>query len=146
MNLPVIFLAAWLPAMQSGAAEYDPAIPTPDSVLGYPLGSRVTDYAGMERYLSALAEASPRVVAGSYGSDYENRELWEKLSPFNSVEKIVTPTLIMGGEKDWNIPIHNSELLYQALRRLGRTTQLVVYPDEHHIISRPTFVKDLYER
>ena len=77
---------------------------------------------------------------------WENRELWEKISPFFSVENIVTPTLIMGGEKDRNVPIHNSELLYQALRRLGRTTQLVVYPDEHHSISRPTFVKDLYER
>ncbi len=75
MNLLLVLLAAWLPAIQASSAEYDPAIPTPDSVLGYPLGSRVTDYAGMERYLSALAEASPRVVTGSYGSDYENREL-----------------------------------------------------------------------
>ena len=100
----------------------------------------------MERYLSALAEASPRIVTGSYGSDYENRELWKKISPFNSVEKIVTPTLIMEGEKDWNVPINNSELSYQALRRLGRTTQLVVYPDEHHSISRPIFVRDLYDR
>jgi hypothetical protein len=55
--------------------DYDPDIPTPDSVLGYSLGAWVTDYAGMERYLSALAHASPRVVYGSYGSDYENRQL-----------------------------------------------------------------------
>lgn len=56
-------------------AQHDPAIPTPESVLGYSLGSRLTNYAGMERYLSTLAEASPRVVFGSYGSDYENHEL-----------------------------------------------------------------------
>lgn len=50
------------------------------------------------------------------GLPWENRELWEKLSPLNDVENIVTPTLIMGGEKDWNVPIQNSEQLYQALK------------------------------
>ena len=68
---------------------------------------------------------------------------WERLSPFNYVEKIVIPTLIMGGEKDWNVPILNSEQLYQALKRLGRETLLVVYPGESHGgIRRPTFLKD----
>ncbi len=68
------------------------------------------------------------------------------MSPFNNVEKIVTPTLIMGGEKDWNVPINNSELLYQALRRLGRTTQLVVYPDQYHGLRVPSYQKDRFER
>lgn len=52
----------------------------------------------------------------------------------------------MCGEKDWNVPVLNSEQLYQALRRLGRTTQLVVYPGQHHGIRIPTFQKDRYER
>ena len=54
----------------------------------------------------------------------------------------MTPTLIMGGEKDWNVPILNSEQLYQALKRLDRETLLVVYPGESHGIRRPTFLKD----
>ena len=60
--------------------------------------------------------------------------------------ELSTPTLIVGGEKDWNVPILNSEQLYQALKRLGRTTELVVYPGEFHSISTPSYVKDLYER
>ena len=71
----VLLAAGLLLALPLGAAEYEPSIPSPESVLGYRLGARVTDYHGMERYLSALAEASPRVVYGSYGSDYEGREL-----------------------------------------------------------------------
>jgi dipeptidyl aminopeptidase/acylaminoacyl peptidase len=59
---------------------------------------------------------------------------------------VTTPTLIVGGEKDWNVPILNSEQLYQALRQLGRTTQLVVYPGEFHGIRTPSYIKDLYER
>ena len=70
-----LLLVFVLSAMVAHAQDYDARIPTPDSVLGYPLGARVTDYAGIERYLSALAHASPRVLSGTYGSDYENREL-----------------------------------------------------------------------
>ena len=34
----------------------------------------------------------------------------------------------------------------QALKRLGRTTQLVVYPGEHHGIRKPSFRKDRWQR
>ena len=44
------------------------------------------------------------------------------------------------------MPVINSEQLYQALRQLGRETQLVVYPGESHSISRPSFNRDLYTR
>ena len=44
------------------------------------------------------------------------------------------------------MPVQNSEQLYQALKRLGRETQLVVYPGEHHGIRTPTFQKDRLER
>jgi dipeptidyl aminopeptidase/acylaminoacyl peptidase len=36
--------------------------------------------------------------------------------------------------------------MYQAMKRLGRETLLVVYPGEHHGISRPAFQKDRLER
>jgi dipeptidyl aminopeptidase/acylaminoacyl peptidase len=80
------------------------------------------------------------------GLPWENRELWEKLSPFNRVTKIKTPTLIMGGESDWNVPVINGEQMYQSLKRLGVPTLLVVYPGEYHEFSRPTFIADRYER
>jgi dipeptidyl aminopeptidase/acylaminoacyl peptidase len=52
----------------------------------------------------------------------------------------------MGGSEDWNVPILNSEQMYQAMKRLGRDTQLVVYPGEHHGFERPTFIKDRLAR
>ena len=36
--------------------------------------------------------------------------------------------------------------MYQAMKRLGRETQLVVYPGEHHGIRRPSFQKDRFKR
>jgi dipeptidyl aminopeptidase/acylaminoacyl peptidase len=80
------------------------------------------------------------------GLPWENRALWEKLSPFNRVTEIITPTLIMGGDVDGNVPVVNGEQMYQSLRRLGVPTLLVVYPGEFHEFSRPSFIKDRYER
>ena len=111
------------------------------------------------RFKAAITGASEVLYAANYGHDHyqklwelelglpwEHRALYEKLSPFNKVTSITTPTLIMGGEIDWNVPIINSEQLYQALKRLGRTTELVVYPSEYHGFTAPSHIKDRLER
>jgi dipeptidyl aminopeptidase/acylaminoacyl peptidase len=36
--------------------------------------------------------------------------------------------------------------MYQALKSLGRETELVIYPGEYHAIRRPSFVRDRLER
>jgi dipeptidyl aminopeptidase/acylaminoacyl peptidase len=36
--------------------------------------------------------------------------------------------------------------MYQAMKRLGRTTELVVYPDEYHEFTLPSHIKDRLER
>ena len=39
--------------------------------------------------------------------------------PFFHADRIKTPTLFMGGEKDFNVPIVGGEQMYQALRSLA---------------------------
>ena len=53
----------------------DPAVPTPESVLGYRLGERFSRTDDVRRYLLALAAASPRVTVGEFGTTYEGRPL-----------------------------------------------------------------------
>jgi dipeptidyl aminopeptidase/acylaminoacyl peptidase len=36
--------------------------------------------------------------------------------------------------------------MYQALRSLGIDTQLVIYPDQFHGLTRPSYIRDRYER
>jgi dipeptidyl aminopeptidase/acylaminoacyl peptidase len=60
--------------------------------------------------------------------------------------KIVLPTLFMSGDIDLNVPTWGSEQMYQALRRLGCTTKLVVYPGEYHEFKMPSHIKDRMER
>ncbi len=111
------------------------------------------------RFKAAISNAGEFLNTTNYGTDeysidweielglpWENRALWEKLSPFNSVAKIQTPTLVIGGDEDWNCPIINGEQLYQSLKRRGVPTLLVVYPGESHEFDQPSFVKDYYLR
>lgn len=130
-------------------------------VGGWSYGGILTNYVitKSDRFKGAITGASMALYRANYGHDHyqlewegevglpwENAEAWERMSPFNFVANVVTPTLIMGGDHDWNVPIQNSEQLYQALRRLGVETQLVVYPNEHHGIRKPAFQLDRLER
>jgi dipeptidyl aminopeptidase/acylaminoacyl peptidase len=142
--------------LASGMAD-----PAKLGVGGHSYGAISTDFiiTQTHRFKAAIANAGEFLYIMNYGADlysrhweyelglpWENRALWEKLSPFNRVKEITTPTLVMGGDVDWNVPIMNSEMMYQSLKRLGVPTMLVVYPGEYHDFVRPSFIKDYYER
>jgi len=81
------------------------------------------------------------------GPPWKSQELWTKLSyPFFHADRIRTPTLFMGGEKDFNVPLLGSEQMYQALRSLGVDAQLVIYPGQFHSLTTPSYKKDRLER
>lgn len=131
-------------------------------VGGWSYGGILTDYtiATDRRFKAAISGAGSGNQLSTYGTDeyvlqydnelgapWNNTALWLKVSyPFFHADRIHTPTLFMGGDKDFNVPISGSEQMYQALRTLGVPAQLVVYPGEHHVFTRPSFVKDLAER
>jgi dipeptidyl aminopeptidase/acylaminoacyl peptidase len=52
----------------------------------------------------------------------------------------------MCGVNDFNVPIAGSEQMYQALQSLGVETQLVVYPNQNHGITLPSYARDRLER
>ncbi|MFQ5744163.1 MAG: S9 family peptidase [Acidobacteriota bacterium] len=130
-------------------------------VGGWSYGGILTDHVITQtgRFKAAISGASEVNYTANYGHDHyqrewegelglpwENTDLWIRLSPFFKVDRITTPTLLMGGQVDWNVPLQNSEQLYQALRRLGVDTELVIYPGQSHGIRRPSYQKDRYQR
>jgi dipeptidyl aminopeptidase/acylaminoacyl peptidase len=81
------------------------------------------------------------------GKPWANFDAWRRVSqPFLRADRIVTPTLFVCGQEDWNVPVINSEQMFQALKSLDRETELVIYPGESHEIRRPSFVLDRMER
>jgi len=81
------------------------------------------------------------------GTPWKEPEKWMKLSyPFFHVDRIKTPTLFMASQNDFNVPVAGAEQMYQALRSLGIPTELVIYPNQNHGLSTPSYVKDRLER
>jgi len=149
-------------AMADYALEQGIADPEKLGVGGWSYGGISTNFIITQttRFKAAITGASEVLYSANYGHDHyqklwelelglpwENRALYDKLSPFYKVTSIATPTLIMGGQIDWNVPIINSEQLYQALKRVGKVpTELVVYPNEYHGFTTPSHIKDRLER
>jgi dipeptidyl aminopeptidase/acylaminoacyl peptidase len=133
-------------------------------VGGWSYGGILTDYliASDTRFKGATSGAGTAFTVAFYGTDqyiiqydYEigppwNPKAWEtyvKISyPFLHADRIQTPTLFLGGERDFNVPVQGSQQMYQALRSLGIDTQLIIYPNENHGIQRPSYQRDRMER
>ncbi len=131
-------------------------------VGGWSYGGILTNFviANDTRFKAATSGASISNVFAGYGTDqyirdyevelgrpWEKPEAWMKVSePFFHADLIKTPTLFLGGAADFNVPVLNSEQMYQALRSLGVETELVIYPGQYHRIRRPSFLKDRYDR
>jgi len=141
----------------------DQGIADPDhmGVGGWSYGGISTDFiiAQTTRFKGAISGAGTALITSFYGHDHYQREyeielgypwenptVWDKISPFYKVKNITTPTLFMGGEIDSNVPILGGEQMYQAMKALGRTTELVVYPNEYHGFQAPSHIKDRMER
>lgn len=131
-------------------------------VGGWSYGGILTNYviASDTRFKAAVSGASASNILAGYGTDmyvreYENElgppwrstDTWLKLSyPFLHADRIRTPTLFICGQDDFNVPLLNSEQMYQALRSLGVPTQLVIYPGQFHGLEVPSYARDRYER
>jgi len=60
---------------QAAAGDFDPAIPTPEAFLGYPIGTHYTRHDRIVDYLRELARLSDRVTVEEIGRSYEERPL-----------------------------------------------------------------------
>ena len=148
-------------AMVDYAIEQGITDPAKLAVGGWSYGGISTDFiiAQTNRFKAAISGAGSALFSSFYGHDHyqrdyeaelghpwENKAVWERVSPFYKVANVSTPTLFMGGATDWNVPILGGEQMYQALKRLGRATELVVYPGEYHEFKKPSHIKDRLER
>ena len=127
-------------------------------VGGWSYGGISTDFiiGKTQRFKAAISGAGAAEFTSMWGHDqyardyiaelglpWEHRDVWERVAPFYNMKNITTPTLFVGGNIDWNVPILGGEQMYQSLKALGRETELVVYPDEYHEFKTPSHIKDL---
>ena len=150
-------LAAVDDAVSRGLAD-----PQRLGVGGWSYGGILTNYVISQdhRFKAATSGASASNILAGYGTDEYVREYeaelgrpWEHSdvylrisSPFLHADRITTPTLFLCGQSDFNGPLLNSEQMYEALSSLGRPTELVIYPSQYHGLTKPSYIKDRYQR
>ncbi len=165
---PAIYANWGGPDVQDELAAVDDAVrrgvadPNRLGVGGWSYGGMLTNYviASDTRFKAATSGASIANILGGYGNDqyahdyetelglpWKTTAVWEKISyPFLHADRIKTPTMFQGGDKDMNVPLHNGEQMYQALRSLGIDTQLIVYPGQFHGLTVPSYRRDVLQR
>ena len=131
-------------------------------VGGHSYGGILTDQviARDPRFKGAVASAGAANMFGMWGVDmyireyslelglpWRDQEAFERVSyPFFHADKITTATLFLCNELDDNVPCVGSMQMYEALKSLDMPTQLVIYPDEYHGLTVPSYLRDRMER
>ena len=77
---------------------------------------------------------------------YEIPALYQANSPLSNITNIQKPILIWTGKNDKQVDPHQSLEFYLALRRLGKKSILLMYPDESHVIVNPANQRDITSR
>jgi dipeptidyl aminopeptidase/acylaminoacyl peptidase len=77
---------------------------------------------------------------------YEIGGGFDRFSPMTYIKQARTPTLIVHGQNDRDVPVEQSYELYRALKDLGVETKLVVFPREGHGFNEQSHVLDLNRR
>jgi dipeptidyl aminopeptidase/acylaminoacyl peptidase len=90
------------------------------------------------------AEAYPK-----YGHPVNDRDLLDRLSPLLRVEALTAPLLLVHGANDTNVPATESRQMFDALQRLGRRVECLIFDEEGHAIvkreNRAVLVKTIGE-
>jgi dipeptidyl aminopeptidase/acylaminoacyl peptidase len=143
--------------IESGIAD-----PEKLAVGGWSYGAILSNFviASDNRFKAAVSGAGISNSLAAYGYDqyareYElelgtpwaNKDVFERVSyPFLHADRIKTPTLFQCAEQDFNVPCLGAMQMYQALRSLNVPTQLVMYPDQNHGLTIPSYQLDKMQR
>jgi len=67
-----------------------------------------------------------------YGDPKTQRDLLQQLSPIHKLDKIRTPTIVLHGANDTNVPVVEAEQVVSTLKKNGVPVEYVLFPDEGH--------------
>jgi dipeptidyl aminopeptidase/acylaminoacyl peptidase len=100
--------------------------------------------AGLSDWLSyyGLNDIDEWMIPFFGASVYDDPALYAKSDPMHFVTAVKTPTLILVGDRDGEVPMEQSVEWWHALTTLRVPAKLVVYPDEGHLFIKPADARD----
>jgi dipeptidyl aminopeptidase/acylaminoacyl peptidase len=131
-------------------------------IAGWSYGGYMTMWAvtRTNRFRAAVAGAGVANWQSYYGENdidqwmipffgasvYDDPNVYARSSPITFIKNAKTPTLMLVGDRDGECPAPQSFEFWHALKTLGVEAQLVVYPDEGHVIWQAEHQRDVTKR
>lgn len=131
-------------------------------IRGHSYGGYMTMWAETQthRFAAAVAGAGLSDWQSYYGvngidewmipffgaSVYDDPAVYAKSDPMHFVKNVKTPTLILVGDRDGEVPVEQSIEWWHALKDLRVPVKFVVYPNEGHVFVKPADWHDYFLR
>ena len=139
-----------------------PVDPAKVGIFGWSYGGYMTMWALTQtnRFKAGVAGAGLSDWLSYYGTNeidtwmipyfgasvYDDPAVYAKSSPINYIKQVKTPTLMLAGDRDAEVPVTQSYEYWHALRDRGVPAQLVIYPGEGHLFSKRADQLDVFHR
>jgi dipeptidyl aminopeptidase/acylaminoacyl peptidase len=100
--------------------------------------------AGLSDWLSyyGLNDIDEWMIPFFGASVYDDPAVYAKSDPMHFAKAVKTPTLILVGDRDGEVPMEQSVEWWHALKAMNVPTKLVVYPNEGHMFIKPADARD----
>jgi len=144
-------------AVETGAIDKDRV-----GIWGWSYGGYMTMWAvtQTQRFRAAVAGAGIVNWESYYGQNsidqwmipffgasvYDDPWIYRRSAPIEYIKNVKTPTLVLVGDRDGEVPAPQSFEFYHALKTLGVKTKLIVYPNEGHRFVDPAHRRDVAKR
>ena len=93
------------------------------------------DLFGVVNFETFFAHTEPWMAAIStveYGDPKTQLQMLRDLSPIHKLDRVKTPTIVLHGANDTNVPVVEAEQVVDNLKRRGVPVEYVLFPDEGH--------------
>jgi dipeptidyl aminopeptidase/acylaminoacyl peptidase len=104
--------------------------------------------AGLSDWLSyyGVNEIDEWMIPFFGASVYDDPAVYAKSDPMHFVKNVKTPTLILVGDRDGEVPVEQSVEWWHALKAMHIPVKFVVYPNEGHVFVKPADWNDYFLR
>ena len=112
---------------------------------GYMVMAGITEYPemfaaaanlfGVVNFITFFEETEPWMAAISkveYGDPDTQADMLKSLSPINKVDVVKTPTIVLHGANDTNVPVVEAEQVVDNLKKRAIPVEYILFPDEGH--------------
>lgn len=93
------------------------------------------DLFGVVNFETFFKNTQPWMAAISkveYGDPDKEADMLRRLSPINRIDQVKTPTIVLHGANDTNVPVVEAEQVVANLKKRNVPVEYVLFPDEGH--------------